>query len=132
MVDPIITYAFAIGFFVFILGSMLYLTFMEHPEDGRGAVGESVVGGVGAVERTDDQETAELAADATGDAEVEPRSVDGEATADADAEDEDAIATGERDGAAADDATADAEGEDETPTEGDDETTSETTETDEE
>lgn len=77
MVDPIITYAFAIGFFVFIIGSMLYLTFMEHPTDEAGAVGESVVGGVGAVERSDDQETAELAADTGGDEVVEPRG-DGE------------------------------------------------------
>ena len=125
MVDPIITYAFAIGFFVFILGSMLYLTFMDHPENERDAVGESVVGGVGAV---DDQETAGLDADATGDADVKPR--EDNATAGVGAERNDETASGGSDGGVVDGATAGADEAAGTPT--DEQTASEAAETDEE
>lgn len=63
MVDPIITYVFAALFFVALLGSMLYLTFMTPPREGgeEASIGKSVVGGAGAQERSDVRETGEHA-----------------------------------------------------------------------
>lgn len=73
MVDPIITYAFAALFFVALLGSMLYLTFMTPPREDEEELGKSVVGGAGAQTRSDDQDTAELAADTDADEVTEAR-----------------------------------------------------------
>lgn len=75
MVDPIITYVFAALFFVALLGSMLYLTFLTPPRDGgeEASVGKSVVGGAGAQERSDEMETGELAATTDSDEVTEER-----------------------------------------------------------
>ena len=109
MVDPIITYAFAALFFVVLLGSMLYLTFMTHETGDEAKLGESVVRGAGAQERSDDLETAELAADTDGDEVTEPRHEDGDGTdaeADEGTDTEDTDASAPADGDAED---ADAE-----------------------
>ena len=75
MVDPIITYVFTALFFVALLGSMLYLTFMTPPREGgeEASIGKSVVGGAGAQERSDEMETGELAATTDSDEVTEER-----------------------------------------------------------
>jgi hypothetical protein len=73
MVDPIITYVFALFCFVALLGPMLYLTFMTEPTDDESELGKSVVGGAGAQQRSDDVETGELAATTESEAVTEER-----------------------------------------------------------
>lgn len=58
MVDAIYSYVFAAGFFVLLLGAMLYITFSTHGIEEEDA-GESVVRGLDATE--DDEEATEEA-----------------------------------------------------------------------